>query len=64
MRHRQALSIPHELRCAVGDCTAVEALVPVEYGGFMLMPSNQDLTAAEVRLIGMITGGSSNYAMR
>jgi len=40
----------------LGDCAAVEALVPVEYGGFMLMPSNQDLTAAEVRLLGMITG--------
>ena len=35
----------------LGDCAAVEALVPVEYGGFMLMPSNQDLTAAEVRLL-------------
>src|ERR1700720_1988324 len=40
----------------LGDCAAVEALVPVEYGGFMVMPSNQDLTAAEVRLLGMITG--------
>ncbi len=35
----------------LGDCAAVEALVPVEFGGFMLMPSNQDLTAAEVRLL-------------
>src|SRR6202045_4144872 len=40
----------------LGDCAAVEALVPVEYGGFMVMPSNQDLTAAEVRLLGMMTG--------
>ena len=40
----------------LGECTAREALVPVEYGGFMLMPANQDLTAAEVRLLGMITG--------
>src|SRR5580698_4156841 len=40
----------------LGGCTAMEALVPVEYGGFMLMPANQDLTAAEVRLLGMITG--------
>ena len=40
----------------LGDCTAVEALVPVEYGGFMLMPANQDLTAAEVRLLTMMTG--------
>jgi chromosome partitioning protein len=31
-------------------------MVPVEYGGFMLMPANQDLTAAEVRLLTMIAG--------
>src|SRR6195952_2085738 len=37
----------------LGDCAAMEALVPVAYGGFMLMPSNQDLTAAEVRLLTM-----------
>jgi chromosome partitioning protein len=40
----------------LGECGAVEALVAVEYGGFMLMPANQDLTAAEVRLLTM-TGG-------
>jgi chromosome partitioning protein len=40
----------------LGDCTTVEALLPVPYGGFMLMPSNQDLTAAEVRLIAMPSG--------
>ena len=40
----------------LGECSAVEALVPVEYGGFMLMPANQDLTAAEVRLLTMMTG--------
>jgi chromosome partitioning protein len=40
----------------LGDCTAVEALVPVEYGGFMMMPANQDLTAAEVRLLTMTVG--------
>jgi chromosome partitioning protein len=40
----------------LGDCSAVEALVPVEYGGFMLMPANQDLTAAEVRLLTMTVG--------
>ena len=39
----------------LGDCAAMEAMVPVEYGGFMLMPANQDLTAAEVRLL---TGSS------
>jgi len=40
----------------LGECAAVEALVAVEFGGFMLMPGNQDLTAAEVRLLSMITG--------
>jgi len=38
------------------ECAATEALVPVEYGGFMLMPANQDLTAAEVRLLTMLAG--------
>ena len=38
------------------ECAATEALVPVEYGGFMLMPANQDLTAAEVRLLTMMAG--------
>ena len=40
----------------LGDCSAMEALVAVEFGGFMLLPSNQDLTAAEVRLLTMSTG--------
>jgi len=40
----------------LGDCTAVEALVAVEYGGFMLMPANQDLTTAEVRLLNVVSG--------
>jgi chromosome partitioning protein len=40
----------------LGDCAAMEAMVLVEYGGFMLMPANQDLTAAEVRLLTMIAG--------
>ena len=35
----------------LGECAAMEALVPVEHGGFMLMPANQDLTVAEVRLL-------------
>src|SRR5271155_4411538 len=34
----------------LGDCAAVEALVPGEYGGFMRMPANQDLTAPGARL--------------
>ena len=40
----------------LGDCAASEALVAVEYGGFQLMPGNQDLTAAEVRLLTMMAG--------
>jgi chromosome partitioning protein len=40
----------------LGDCSARESLQPVEYGGFQLMPANQDLTAAEVRLLGMTVG--------
>jgi chromosome partitioning protein len=40
----------------LGECNMVEALVAVEYGGFMLLPSNQDLTAAEVRLLTMPAG--------
>jgi chromosome partitioning protein len=40
----------------LGDCLAADALVPVEYGGFKLMPANQDLTAAEVRLLTMMAG--------
>jgi chromosome partitioning protein len=40
----------------LGDCTAADALVLVEYGGFKLMPANQELTAAEVRLLTMIAG--------
>jgi chromosome partitioning protein len=40
----------------LGDCAAIEALVTVEFGGFMLMPGNQDLTAAEVRLLTNVAG--------
>jgi len=40
----------------LGECAATEAMVPVIYGGFMLMPANQDLTAAEVRLLTMTAG--------
>jgi chromosome partitioning protein len=36
----------------LGECDAATALEPVEYGGFTLMPANQDLVAAEVRLAG------------
>ncbi len=40
----------------LGECTAQEALVAVENGGFMILPSNQDLTAAEVKLLTMNAG--------
>jgi chromosome partitioning protein len=40
----------------LGDCAAMEAMVTVEFGGFMLMPGNQDLTAAEVRLLTSVAG--------
>jgi len=40
----------------LGDCAAAESLVTLEQAGFMLLPANQDLTAAEVRLLTMIAG--------
>ena len=38
----------------LGECPAAAAIVPVEPGGFDLIPSNQDLTAAEVRLLTLL----------
>ena len=35
----------------LGECDLAAALVPIEQSGFTLLPSNQDLTAAEVRLL-------------
>ena len=40
----------------LGECSALEALVPVSAGGFMVMPANQDLTAAEIRLLTVMAG--------
>ncbi len=40
----------------LGDCEAPAALVPVPDFGFTLMPANQDLTAAEVRLLTLLAG--------
>ena len=40
----------------LGDCPAEAAIVRVEPGGFDLIPSNQDLTAAEVRLLATLAG--------
>jgi chromosome partitioning protein len=38
----------------LGDCEIAAALLPVEPGGFTVLPGNQDLVAAEVQLMGMI----------
>jgi len=40
----------------LGDCTAEQAIVDVQPAGFNLLPSNQDLTAAEVRLLNAPAG--------
>jgi chromosome partitioning protein len=40
----------------LGEALLADALVPVEQSGFTLLPTNQDLTAAEVRLLTMMTG--------
>ena len=40
----------------LGECELAQALVPVEQSGFMLLPANQDLTAAEVRLLTLPIG--------
>jgi chromosome partitioning protein len=40
----------------MGECAAADAIVAVEQGAFDLLPANQDLTAAEVRLLTMLAG--------
>jgi chromosome partitioning protein len=40
----------------LGECAIEPALVTLEQGGFTLLPTNQDLTAAEVRLLTMMAG--------
>jgi len=41
----------------LGECLLADALVPIEHGaGFTLLPANQDLTAAEVRLLTLPIG--------
>jgi chromosome partitioning protein len=40
----------------LGECEAAAAIVVVEAAGYSLMPANQDLTAAEVRLLTMAAG--------
>jgi chromosome partitioning protein len=40
----------------LGDCNIVDAIVRIESAGFDLLPANQDLTAAEVRVLTMLAG--------
>jgi len=40
----------------LGDCNVADAILAIESAGFDLVPSNQDLTAAEVRLLTMLAG--------
>ncbi|HUG02945.1 MAG TPA: AAA family ATPase [Steroidobacteraceae bacterium] len=40
----------------MGECAAADAIVALEQGEFDLLPANQDLTAAEVRLLTMLAG--------
>jgi chromosome partitioning protein len=43
----------------LGECTADQAVVRVANGNFDLLPTNQDLTSAEVRLLGSDEGRES-----
>ncbi len=40
----------------LGECSATDVIVTLDPGGFDLLPGNQDLTAAEVRLLNMPAG--------
>jgi chromosome partitioning protein len=44
------------LEVLLGECAALEAIVPVASASMDLLPANQDLTAAEVRLLAMPAG--------
>jgi chromosome partitioning protein len=44
------------LEVLLGECTALEAIVAVASASMDLLPANQDLTAAEVRLLAMPAG--------
>jgi chromosome partitioning protein len=44
------------LEVLLGEATLESALIRIEPADFTLLPSNQDLTAAEVRLLGMDAG--------
>jgi chromosome partitioning protein len=43
----------------LGECTAAQAIVPVADNTFWLLPTNQDLTSAEVRLLTTTEGRES-----
>src|SRR5271169_5674763 len=43
----------------LGEAPMASALLQIEPAGFQLLPANQDLTAAEVRLLTMIAGRES-----
>jgi chromosome partitioning protein len=44
------------LEVLLGECTAAAAVMRVESAGMALLPANQDLTAAEVRLLSIASG--------
>jgi chromosome partitioning protein len=44
------------LEVLLGEASIESALVSIDVAGFSLLPSNQDLTAAEVRLLAMSSG--------
>ena len=44
------------LEVLLGECGMQEAIVPLETPGMSLLPANQDLTAAEVRLLSLSQG--------
>jgi chromosome partitioning protein len=43
----------------LGECTAEQAVVPLQHARFDLLPANQDLTSAEVRLLASDEGRES-----
>ena len=45
----------------LGDCNIVDAIVTIEGAGFDLLPANQDLTAAEVRLLTLLAGREHRF---
>jgi chromosome partitioning protein len=40
----------------LGECPAADAVLPAPVGGFDIIAGNQDITAAEVRLLGLLAG--------